>query len=97
MHTYIEIYVYTYAYIYMYVYMYICISVYMYICTYVDMYPTALRATSATALGIAGCWPQNPRRWNPKSTNLDPQIVQKTTKINNKSILGALGEPLGPS
>ena len=93
----------------MYVYIYIYIYIHIYVYIYIYIYSTALRATSATALDESiPTWLQNPPRWNPKSMNLDPQMVKKTiknrskikknlSKIDQKSILGVLGGDLGPS
>ena len=65
-------------------------------------YPTALRATSATALDESiPTRLQIPRRCNPKSANLDPQIAQKIiknrSKINQKSIKNSSKIDLGGS
>ena len=65
----------------------------------------ALRATSATALGIAGCWLQNPTKMKakidevgcPNRPKKGKKSIQNLSKIDQKSILAALGGVLGPS
>ena len=64
-------------------------------------YPTALRATSATALDERiPTWLQNPPRWSPKN---DQKSIKNQSKIDQKSIknrssgfLGGLGALLTP-
>ena len=68
----------------------------MYICIYVYMYPTALRATSATALDESiPTWLQNPPRWSPKRAPKRAKIDQKSIKNLSKIDLGGSWGGLG--